>query len=188
MGYVNVYAIFKNENVYTYVENLKTRSDVSGFIESDNYIVGDDKRNANLFGGRVVLKYNRTYNKYLMEIDGIQIVSIIYRDGCCMGDLLSPSKLVAFLNQIENLGIDSFLDNYKMQLQNWKTELENLADKIEQELSVKYDDSQNKKLSEYRTFIMQLGCILLSLFINMNAGLDNHCYTNAYDTIINLFF
>jgi hypothetical protein len=190
MGYVNVYAIFKNENVYTFVEKLDTRSDVSDFIESENYIVGDDKQMVNLFGGRIILKYVNS-SCYKMKIDDIEIVTIKYSasgNGFYIENGHSPSQIVAYLNQIENLGIDSFLDNYKMQLQNWKKEMENLVDKIEQELSIKYDDSQNKKLNRFRDFIMELSCILLALLINMNAGLDNYNYVNAYDTIINLFF
>lgn len=190
MGYVNVYAILKNENVYTFVEKLDTRSDVDNFIESENYIVGDDKKKTNLFGGRIILKYVSP-SCYSMKIDGVEIITVKYSsnyESFYIDEDLAPSQLVAYLNQIENLGIDSFLDNYKMQLQNCKEETENLADKIEQELTLKYDEAQSKKLNKYRKFIMELSCTILALLINMNAGLDNHCYTNAYDTLINLFF
>ena len=39
------------------------------------------------------------------------------------GDPGRVEKIAAYLNQIENLGVDSFLENYKLQLQELKKEI-----------------------------------------------------------------
>ena len=101
---------------------------------------------------------------------------------------LSFDQVALFLNQIENLGIDSFLDNYKVQLRNLKKELEEVAVGWQKELLVEYDENKSYDLAELRRTLLYMSCFLFSLFINMNAGLSNQNYMNAYDTIINMYF
>lgn len=121
-----------------------------------------------------------------LHVDGIEILSIS-KDGH-FHIYNYPSKVVAYLNQIENLGVDSFLENYKQQLQQIKLEFESYADGIQQELAINYDEKKAEKLSNYKEFILTLGCVIFVLLINMNAGLQNQDYINAYDNIINTYF
>lgn len=172
--------IFKNENVYVYINNDE---DNKAPID-DVCILTDGKSNTFLYGGRVELW--AYYDKVELDIDGISIgkvdgdVSIEYR--------LSYSAATAYLNQIENLGVDTFLENYKHQLQQLKQEMEKFADDLQQELAVNYDEKKAQELSKYKKFILTLGCVLFALFINMNAGLENQHYISAYENIINSYF
>lgn len=97
-------------------------------------------------------------------------------------------KVAAFLTQIENLGIDTFLENYRNQLQSFKTEIEKTIEQIQEEQALKYEESKNFTIYGLRKFVRELSCLILCLFINMNAGLDNQCYIDAYNTIFNLYF
>ena len=181
--------IFKDGNVYVYIENDQDITD--SIRNSDTFIIGTKKHVNHLYGGRVKIKYCESYgyieyNELLIHIDGIEIRKIDENANFC--DHCTPSEITAYLNQIENLGIDSFLENYKQQIQQLKLEATAYAEKLQQELALNYDETRAKTLSSYNDLIHTLGCIIISLFINMNAGLDNQCYLNAYENIINSYF
>lgn len=49
--------------------------------------------------------------------------------------------------------------------------------------------TNNKTLiSDLNDILDKLTAILFALWMNMNAGLDNHIYTETYNNIINLYF
>ncbi len=180
--------IFKNENVYVYIDTDKDPQcelkDNKAFIIGDKHI--DD---AFLYGGRVVVKckhYSFDEDRLSLLVDGIAIVKVYnYAE---FYKYNTATEVLAYLNQIENLGVDSFLENYKRQLQQAKLEFEAFADGLQQELAINYDEKKAEELSKYRKFILTLGCILFALLINMNAGLQNQDYINAYENIINTYF
>ena len=169
-------AIFKKENVYVAIKGKDTREDIQ-CEEMDTLIFAThyeyEKQKVYLYGGRVYLE-NYGYNglDIKISIDGIPIREISYNNK----------------DSIENLGIDSFLDNYKSQLQEFKKDLEAQAEKIEQEQSIQFNEDKSTFLVSLRRFINELSCIIFCLLINMNAGLDNQFYTDAYNEIINLYF
>jgi hypothetical protein len=101
---------------------------------------------------------------------------------------LSFEHITAYLNQIENLGVDSFLENYKLQLQEIKKEFESMKDELQSELAVNYDENKASTLDSLKEMILSITCIIFSLLVNMNAGLNNHHYINAYNEIINMYF
>ena len=105
-----------------------------------------------------------------------------------MGNYLAPEQVAAYLNQIENLGVDSFFINYKNQVLEFKKECEAMIEEIKRDLDANYNEMKEAHLSSLRNLVMKLACMIITLMINMNAGLDNHCYTTAYDNIINLYF
>lgn len=188
-------AIFKKENVYVAIKSKDTREDIQ-CEEMDTLIFAThyeyEKQKVYLYGGRVYLE-NYGYNglDIKISIDGIPIREISYnnKDSFFFAQVaMTVSKATAFLNQIENLGIDSFLDNYKSQLQEFKKDLEAQAEKIEQEQSIQFNEDKSTFLVSLRRFINELSCIIFCLLINMNAGLDNQFYTDAYNEIINLYF
>lgn len=184
-------AIFKKENVYVAVKGKYTREDIQ-CEEMDTLIFATNYYELNkvyLYGGRVYLAFCDE-ESLTVTVDGIPIreISFSKRDGYTTNKNIALSKAVAFLNQMENLGIDSFLENYKSQLQEFKKDLEMQAEKIEQEQSVQYDENKSTFLTSLKGFINKLTCIIFSLLINMNAGVDNHVYTEAYNEIINLYF
>ena len=54
--------------------------------------------------------------------------------------------------------------------------------------TINYDEEKASFLKSLENFILSITFVIFSLLINMNAGLDNHCYTDAYNTIIGLYF
>jgi hypothetical protein len=181
--------IFKNENVYVYIDT--DNEPTSQIDEEKAFIVGEGKESNILYGGRIAVNYlyeygRINYNKLSLKIDGIEIRKLY--SNATFYESSTPSEIVAYLNQIENLGIDSFLENYKQQLQQMKIEFEAFADGLQQELAINYDEKKAEELSKYKKFILTLGCVIFALLINMNAGLQNQDYINAYDNIINTYF
>lgn len=182
-------AIFKNENVYIVVKNKHVRSDVN-LDDLENLILCKIKKYKNsLYGGRVCLYYNSQDDGWL-EVDGIRIRQF----NCSTSGMIDSTstyrieQIVAHLNQIENLGVDSFLENYKAQLQELKKEFEKMIEDMQQDLAIKYDEEKASTIESLKKVVLSMTCLIFSLLINMNAGLQNHDYTNAYDTIINLYF
>ena len=183
--------IFKNQNVYIYIDNDKDT--ITPIENQAAFILAPirDQARKNLYGGRVKIYYNYSYGRYDSDklsifIDGIGIRKV-YSSGSFY-EYSSPYEVVAYLNQIENLGVDTFLENYKHQLQQLKQEMEKFAEDLQQELAINYDEKKAQELSKYKQFILKLGCVLFALFINMNAGLENQHYISAYENIINSYF
>ena len=98
-------------------------------------------------------------------------------------------KITAYLNQIEQLGIDTFLENYKTALETFKTDIMALCEKYESLLNeeVPYLESANTYkifLDRARSCLTILTIILFSLACNMKTGLDNHVYEDAYNEVL----
>ena len=183
-------AIFFKDNVYIAMFN----KDVVDFdtMQEDPAFVGSyydyNVMAKYLYGGRVKLKFSRTDCVYLY-IDGISIQTL-YRDddSYVLDDMLPFTTCVAFLNQIENLGVDSFLSNYKQSLEKLKKEVERQATQLSQEISVKEDAQKESLLTQMELLLHEIVCMIFLLSINMNAGLDNHVYIETSEKIINQFF
>ena len=182
-------AIFKKENVFIVVKDKDIRNGINK-NEIDSWVYDyNNKDNVYLYGGRVHIYYGSGGDLVKLKVDGIPIQEVYYKkNGISTSEEVDLSKAAAFLNQMENLGVDSFLENYKNQLQEFKKELEVKAEKIEQEQSVQFDEDKSNFLTSLKKFINELTCIIFCLLINMNAGLDNQYYTDAYNEIINLYF
>lgn len=60
-----------------------------------------------------------------------------------------------------------------------------MCDKISSELSVQEDEEKSKLLNHLRNRITDIIFLLLPLMINVNVGLDNHDYVDAYNAIVN---
>ena len=184
--------IFKKDNVYVYVTNKGRRDDIQ--IEDMTTLVYSpdskyEKQQVSLFGGRVYL--NSTGYYYInMRVDGIRISHILHDNDLwfVLSDSWGLGEVTAFLNQMENLGIETFLENYKKQLVNFKKEMEEEVEKMEQEQSIHFDEKKVSSISNLKRAIVKLAIAIFCLFINMNAGLENQTYTDAYNEIINLYF
>lgn len=176
-------AIFKKENVYVAVRNLDYNKKEE--ISKDSSFVVSTEKTCYLYGGRVYVGYYYTYN-WTIEIDGIEIRQFTNSD-CESRTTYSPEQTCAILNQIENLGVDTFLENYKNSLITLKQELATMSDKYEQELAVSEDDDKKKILENLRKAIRNIVCLIFVLSINLNAGLDNHQYIAAYEEVTNMY-
>ena len=108
------------------------------------------------------------------------------------GDTVNLSKrfsieaITAYLNQMEQLGVDTFLCNYKEAAKCLKNEVSSLSCKLEAELQVHEDKEKERSLMRLRNIIDKLIGLLFLLTINMNTGIDNHTYINAYDECDNI--
>lgn len=171
-------AIFKHENVYVLVDtgkNLRENVDGAQIIEPDEKCI--------MYGGRVIVRFSGTTG--FIDIDGMRIWLV----HLCTGSSIYPfkvdryelSQVVAFLNQIENLGVDAFLENYKNQLVQLKQNVENTLN------NQMYSHSEDE-VKGFRELLLWVVTCIFCLSINMNAGLTNQHYTNAYETIINTYF
>ncbi len=179
-------AIIKHENVYVWVKNKEELRADANLEESIFYKFGRGGH-WDLYGGRVVLHNIYSQTTLRMEIDGIPIYVCEFGSGDFGWGIyqekeLEPPTVVAYLNQIEHLGVDPFLDNYKKQLQEFKKDVENLLHGLE-------SNSKNESLISKLQKV--LGCIIVLIFslsVNMNVGLTNQHYANAYETIVNTYF
>ena len=113
-------------------------------------------------------------SKFQLCIDGFEITKKEY----VSSEILD--KITAYLNQIEQLGVDTFLANYKAAIIAEKEELSAMCDKLAAELQLRENEEKEKTLSRLRSKIEDLIGLLFLLTINMNAGLDNQAYIDAY--------
>lgn len=194
--------IFFRNGTYVCVDDTKVNESLEQFKEED--LKNDptvvcyrndgnfwwDSPLSSLCGGRVRLE-----NSY-MSIDGLCIYKIGYSYYCSaisssysyyypyIREELSFGTVTAYLNQIEQLGVDTFLKNYKEALLNLKKEMLEMSEKLESDLQIKEDDSKRKTLDCIKEVIVRIMIILVGLMVNMDAGLDNHIYSDTYEEII----
>lgn len=160
-------------------------------LKSDPSVVAvfDDYKTERFFGGRVVVRIvDISHGIFHLSVDGIQIQLV--RAGDDNPLILDPgfllSQVTAYLTQMQNLGVDTFLANYKQSVQEFKAEVQEMTSKLEQELAVNADDAKGHQLNSLRCFLSELMCILFALTVNMNAGLDNYVYVDAIESIQHL--
>ena len=159
-------------------------------LPEEAIVVDDNSAEKQLFGGRIRLT-RITRSGVRLYVDGIKIQVIDFDDSD--GNLtfeqdLPKDSVCSFLNQIEMLGVDTFLDNYKQSLLDAKEKFEDLARKIETNISISPNDSNLKhRLRFINEFLGEVICIIFMLAINMNAGMDNHMYSNAFSEFVNLY-
>ena len=193
-------AILKQDNVYEVIEidDETFEKNYEEYKNNENFIWGINYQNVSrfikkgLYGDRVFVD-----DEYI-EIDGKRLINIddniSYYDSRRRYDVSDSFKrtfdikeIVAFLNQIENLGLDAFIDNYKFQLQNFKKELETIAEVMQNDLAIHYEEDKANEINILRNKILYLTFLICGLLINMNAGLSNQHYIDAYDMATSIF-
>lgn len=174
-------------------DDNKVKTDVSIIICDDRSCQCDSKL---LYGGRVIVDFPRyDGGKFTLTIDGVEIKSLYYEylNGTCavirITNELTVQKVTAYLNQIEQLGIDTFLENYKTTLENFKADIMALCEKNEsllkeEEPGSESADTYKRFLDRARACLTILTIILFSLACNMKTGLDNHVYEDAYNEVL----
>jgi len=179
-------AIFKKENVYVAVVG----KDIQEGLDENEFedLICDSSCNddVHLYGGRVVIR--PVSGDLRMTIDGVIISSLRANNVLTVYNYIDIQTCTAYLNQIENLGVDTFLENFKKQLLAFKDEIIELTNKYEQEQSIKFDDNVSKKLDSLRKTLLELSMALFFLMVNLNAGLENQTYIDTYNTIVNQYF
>ena len=183
-------AIFKKDNVYVLIDDLESREDVN-LSECEELIYDTyEKTSANLYGGRVSIIKDYDFSLWAkLSVDGIEIGQYkCWNQDFSKNTKQTLSQIVAFLNQIENLGVDTFLENYRKQIESLKNEIEEKVKKLEDEQAIHFDEDKQKFINKFNDIIIYLTCVIFSLLINMNAGLDNQTYNDAYNEIVSLYF
>ena len=178
-------AILLKNGIYIGVDTYVDKSlDDSKIQESKEFVVincnSNPKREAILFGGRVHVS---CYQGWHLSVDGIKIKVLEYTtDYPYFANSLQ--NVVVYLNQMQQLGVDTFLSNYKLSLEKTKEELTVICDKLEGELSVQENEGKAKLLAKLRGVIIEMIVILFGLMVDVNVGLDNHNYVDAYNEIV----
>ena len=188
--------IFFQNGVYVCSEEEFNFEDKDNKVKADASIIISNNENPNsrlLYGGRV--KVSLLNAIFHIAIDGIEVNAFGYTSsynnqaGIYQTDNLSVQKVTAYLNQIEQLGIDTFLENYKTTLENFKADIMALCEKYESLL--KEEEPNSGSANTYKDFLDRaracltiLTIILFSLACNMKTGLDNHVYEDAYNEVL----
>lgn len=153
-------------------------------VEEEQTFIVKQGRRCVLFGGRVVVEGCSLGPE--LSIDGIALMNIAIGDTVNLSKRFSIEAITAYLNQMEQLGVDTFLCNYKEAAKCLKNEVSSLSCKLEVELQVHEDKEKERSLMRLRNIIDKLIGLLFLLTINMNTGIDNHTYINAYDECDNI--
>lgn len=190
--------IFFQNGVYVYSEEEFDFEDDDNKVKTNDSIIVSvdspyDSDSRLLYGGRVKVYLER--HECNLTVDGVEIKGFDNKssnESCAMiyvTDDLTTQKVTAYLNQIEQLGIDTFLENYKTTLENFKADIMALCEKYESLL--KEEEPNSGSANTYKDFLDRarscltiLTIILFSLACNMKTGLDNHVYEDAYNEVL----
>lgn len=188
--------IFLKNGVYVCSEEEFNFEDNDNKVKADASIILSNNKNPNsrlLYGGRV--KVSLLNAIFHIAIDGIEVNAFGYTSsynnqaGIYQTDHLSVQKVTAYLNQIEQLGIDTFLENYKTALETFKADIMVLCEKYESLL--KEEEPNSGSANTYKDFLDRaracltiLTIMIFSLACNMKTGLDNHVYEDAYNEVL----
>lgn len=171
--------ILKVDNVYVCFENKELNTEMDINLDKNVSMVVKDRGIAILYGGRVKVYDEKLY------IDGFRIHRVHYAfergdEYWRWNDPLSISSITAYLNQIENLGVDTFLDNYKRQVECFKLHIE---EELKQLIEDETAKDRKDRIENRRHLLTFLAVSLFNLLVNMNAGLENSAYIEAYNQI-----
>lgn len=168
--------IFK-DGIYTHIcvphEKLEELRDKE-ILYAENWDESYD-----LYGGRVKLTCRGDVK---FTIDGINID---------FGNPTPYSTAANFLNQIEQCGIDVFLEKYKETVEILKEKLE--KEKQELEFKQQQEDDENEKykigydIQAIKRRIDHFLFIFLLLLMHYPTGIELSQYTNIYNDIITLY-
>ena len=188
--------IFFKNGVYVCSEEEFNFEDNDNKVKADASIILSNNKNPNsrlLYGGRV--KVSLLNAIFHIAIDGIEVNTFGYTSsynnqvGIYQTAHLSVQKVTAYLNQIEQLGIDTFLENYKTALETFKADIMVLCEKYESLL--KEEEPNSGSANTYKDFLDRaracltiLTIMIFSLACNMKTGLDNHVYEDAYNEVL----
>lgn len=174
-------AIFLVNGVYVCIDDNRS---YKREVEGEQTFIVSERGRCVLFGGRVVVECSS--RGYELSIDGIELYNFKLGYTEPLSKYFSIEAITAYLNQMGQLGVDTFLCNYKEAAKCFKNEVSSLSCKLEAELQVREDKEKTRKMEYLRNIIDKLIGLLFLLSINMNAGIDNHTYINAYDECENI--
>lgn len=151
------------------------------------------KGQAMLYAGRVEIKSYKNLGEYEIFIDGIKIYGAIIShpnvDMYILQETIRPSIVISILNQIEQLGIDAVMKNYRESIQKKQDELIETLDKIKnypenQELT----KQEKAQLRFFPGIIDNFSEVLYYLALILATGIELAQYVNAYEDAIITYF
>lgn len=157
--------IYYKEGIYLGIDN-DTQNDICVY----DY---HNKDNVSLYGGRIRITYS-SVEEAKLYVDGISIIKISDKKN---QSALLLSEIASHLNAIETNGVDAFLEHYKKSVEFLYTELKELNQKTESQLTIEQEDSKIKsllvELTKIRDLLFSVLAILFSLNTYMSTGLEN---------------
>lgn len=157
--------IYFKEGIYVAIDDGKSQNDICVY----NY----HKDNVSLYGGRIRITFSSEEEANLY-VDGISIIKISDKK---IQSALLLSEIASHLNAIETNGVDAFLEHYKKSVEFLYSELKELNQKTESQLTIEQEDSKIKsllvELTKIRDLLFSVLAILFSLNTYMSAGLEN---------------
>lgn len=171
-----------------YKEGVYIRTDLpkhEDYVLTINNIGEKKESRVYLYGGRVFINYYRSWERPTFFIDGIAIIKIVDKE---ITSDLSLSEITSHLNAIETNGVDAFLEHYKNSVEFLYSELKELNQKTEFQLTIENDDSKIKNLlsdlTQIRDMLFSILVILFSLNTHMSAGLENEKVVSVCQSIM----
>lgn len=159
--------IYFKEGIYVAIDDGQSQNDICVY----NY----HKDNVSLYGGRIRITSSFSGEEEAkLYVDGISIIKISDKK---IQNALLLSEIASHLNAIETNGVDTFLEHYKKSVEFLYTELKELNQKTESQLTIEQEDSKIKsllvELTKIRDLLFSVLAILFSLNTHMSAGLEN---------------
>ena len=136
-----------------------------------------------LFGGRVVLtmKDNR---KGELSVNGLDICE--GTQDALTSDL-SGETIAAYLDLMNSLGIDTFLEYYKKVVKEYRDEMSALEEAFEDCSADSRDIEAQKGLSTIRDIRFRLSFMVFNLSLLMPTGINDSQYEEAYNSIVSRY-
>lgn len=174
--------ILKKDNIYIAIcddnlseESQKKLSQDPMTLIAKTSLSRYNKENSTLYGGRV--KVSLDVYKWHISVCGIEIDTFYYNG-------YGAQQIADFLNQIEQLGIDAFLSNYKSKVEEHRLLLKQEEQDLMNKISTHEDEDLLKRLSFIRGLLESMLTIIFFLSLHVPTGLDNAQYEEAYQSII----
>lgn len=181
--------LFKKDSIYVVIPEIddakfeEVKNDPNLVYHSQGWSTTKEK--SILYGGRVIVHGGGNELCYL-QIDGIYLCRYNENNWHKVDSLLL-AEVCSYLNQIENLGVDTFLQNYKVQMQAMKDQLTEMSNQLVAELAMNEDKEKSQMLANIRKALLSLIWLVCTLSIHLNASIDNYQYIDAYESVISQY-
>lgn len=161
-------AILKKDNVFVYVR------DIDDDVKNDPSLILEEQNRKPIQLGRVLLRntsvFSNPFQLCRLWVDGITIYRGVYDINIKAVRLdyeLPHETIVAYLNQIEFFGADSFLENYLKALKEFRDELSVREDKCSRYLTVQENINEIEQLNRLTALHDHLNSLIFNLSVHI---------------------
>lgn len=171
-------AIFLRDERYVLLDDVSNDKKSELGVDSQFVYSPQFNRNSVLYGGRVVILYDDDS----LYIDGIKVIKF-----CANGmkfTVTSPNMVLItqYLNQIHENGIETFLSNYKVALEEFRESIN--AKKKEMESS---NNNNVEIINNLDGILSEILCVQYDLMMHVKTNIAMCDMTNIYDSIANVY-